>query len=110
MWRNFVSPEGRQMALLVIQLVCGLVVKSTSWFRTIEMVRLLENWSRLEVRAVIRFLWAKNVSVSAMSRPHVVKLCHSFQSDREDVESHNMTETAGQVLQRQKSPRDELQK
>ncbi|GFU59443.1 hypothetical protein TNCV_1176901 [Trichonephila clavipes] len=26
-----------------------------------EMERLIENWSHLEVRAVIRFLWAKNV-------------------------------------------------
>ncbi|GIX69139.1 hypothetical protein CEXT_111891 [Caerostris extrusa] len=28
------------------------------------MARRSENWSRLEVRAVIRFLWAKNVSAS----------------------------------------------
>ncbi|GFS78070.1 hypothetical protein TNCV_4548601 [Trichonephila clavipes] len=28
------------------------------------MARRIGNWSRLEVRAVIRFLWAKNLSVS----------------------------------------------
>ncbi|PRD26724.1 UNVERIFIED_CONTAM: hypothetical protein NCL1_37357 [Trichonephila clavipes] len=49
------------------------------------------NWSRLEVRAVIRFLWGKNVSESAMSRQHVAKLCHSLQSGRQDVESRSMT-------------------
>ncbi|GFT98952.1 uncharacterized protein TNCV_3793431 [Trichonephila clavipes] len=47
------------------------------------------NWSRLEVRAVIRFLWARNVSAS--ERRHVVKLCHSFQSGRQEIESPNMT-------------------
>ncbi|GFT89588.1 hypothetical protein TNCV_1610741 [Trichonephila clavipes] len=61
----------------------------------IEMARLLGNGSRLEVRAVIQFLWAKNVSTSAMSRQYVAKSCHSFQSDRQDVESRNMT---GSVL------------
>ncbi|GFW51694.1 histone-lysine N-methyltransferase SETMAR [Trichonephila clavipes] len=60
--------------------------------------------SRLEVRTVIRFLRAKNVCASgihsqimavygeeAMSRQHVVKSGYSFQSSRQDVESHNMT-------------------
>ncbi|GFW83415.1 hypothetical protein TNCV_2545131 [Trichonephila clavipes] len=28
-----------------------------------------------------------------MSRQHVAKLCHSFQSGRQDVESRNMTES-----------------
>ncbi|GIX98303.1 hypothetical protein CEXT_362721 [Caerostris extrusa] len=32
--------------------------------QAIEMARLLENWSRLEVRAVVRLLWANNVSAS----------------------------------------------
>ncbi|GFX47033.1 uncharacterized protein TNCV_316561 [Trichonephila clavipes] len=40
------------------------------------MARLLGNWSGLEVRAVIRFLWAKNESTSPMSRQRLVKLCH----------------------------------
>lgn len=66
------------------------------------MARRLEKWSRAEVRAVIRFLWAKNVSVSeihsqmvevygeeAMSRHHVAKWCRCFKADREDVEHHN---------------------
>ncbi|GFU42344.1 hypothetical protein TNCV_4554961 [Trichonephila clavipes] len=39
----------------------------------IEMARRLGNRSRLEVRAVIQFLSAKNVSASAMSRQHVAK-------------------------------------
>ncbi|GFY14099.1 uncharacterized protein TNCV_3612881 [Trichonephila clavipes] len=51
------------------------------------MARLIGNWSRLEVRAVIRFLWANNISASAMSRQHVEKLCHSLQSGRQDVEN-----------------------
>ncbi|GFY28653.1 hypothetical protein TNCV_3440201 [Trichonephila clavipes] len=55
------------------------------------MPRLLGNWFYLEVRAVIRFLWVKNASASAMSRQHVAKLCHSFQSGRQDVESRNIT-------------------
>ncbi|GFX36322.1 histone-lysine N-methyltransferase SETMAR [Trichonephila clavipes] len=55
------------------------------------MARLLGNLSRLEVQVVILFLWAKNVSASAMSRQHVTKLCYSFQSGRQDVESRNMT-------------------
>ncbi|GFV48098.1 histone-lysine N-methyltransferase SETMAR [Trichonephila clavipes] len=55
------------------------------------------------MRAVIRFLWTKNVSASdihsqivevygeeEMRRQHVAKLCHSFQSSRQDVENHNM--------------------
>ncbi|GFW31461.1 uncharacterized protein TNCV_1288081 [Trichonephila clavipes] len=54
------------------------------------MARLLGNWSRLEVRAAIRFPWAKNVFASAMSRQHAAKLCRSFQSGRQDVESRNM--------------------
>ncbi|GFX45335.1 hypothetical protein TNCV_2096201 [Trichonephila clavipes] len=48
----------------------------------IEMARLLEKKSQKEVRAVILFLSAKNVSTSAMSRQHVAKFCHSFQSGR----------------------------
>ncbi|GFY29521.1 hypothetical protein TNCV_2626911 [Trichonephila clavipes] len=52
------------------------------------------------MQAVIPFLWAKNVSASAMSRQHVAKLCHSFQSGRQDVEG-----AADQVLQRLESPR-----
>ncbi|GFW97166.1 hypothetical protein TNCV_631711 [Trichonephila clavipes] len=55
------------------------------------MARLLVNLSRLEVGAIIRFLWVKNVSASAMSRRNVAKLCHCFQSGRQYVESHNMT-------------------
>ncbi|GFV02891.1 uncharacterized protein TNCV_3610201 [Trichonephila clavipes] len=54
------------------------------------MARLLGSWTRLEVRAGIRFLWVKNVSSSEMSR-HVAKLCHSFQSGRQDIENRNMT-------------------
>ncbi|GFX75327.1 histone-lysine N-methyltransferase SETMAR [Trichonephila clavipes] len=54
------------------------------------MARLLGNWSRLEERAVIRFLWAKNVSASGMSGQHAAKLSHSFQSGRQDVKSLNM--------------------
>ncbi|GIY78641.1 histone-lysine N-methyltransferase SETMAR [Caerostris darwini] len=67
------------------------------------MARRLENWSRLEVRAVIRFLWAKNMSSfdihsqivevhgkEAMSIQNVAKWCRSFQSGRQDVESRNM--------------------
>ncbi|GIY04084.1 histone-lysine N-methyltransferase SETMAR [Caerostris darwini] len=72
-------------------------------FRTIEMARRLENWSRLEVRAEVQFLLAKNVSASpihsqivevygeeARSRQHVAKWCRSFQSSRQDVENRNM--------------------
>ncbi|GFX53941.1 histone-lysine N-methyltransferase SETMAR [Trichonephila clavipes] len=72
-------------------------------FRTIEMARCLGNWSRLEVRAMIQFLWSKNVSASniqsqiveiygeeAMSRQHIAKWHHSFQSGRQDVENRNM--------------------
>ncbi|GFY27637.1 hypothetical protein TNCV_910881 [Trichonephila clavipes] len=55
------------------------------------MARLFGNWSRLEVPAVIRFLRAKNVSASAMSRNDVAKVCHFFQSDRRDVENRNVT-------------------
>ncbi|GFW17879.1 uncharacterized protein TNCV_1134791 [Trichonephila clavipes] len=65
LWRNFVPQSGDKWRYL-----------SYSWFA---------------VRAVTRFLWAKNVSVSAMSRQHVAKLSHSFQSGRQDVESRNMT-------------------
>ncbi|GFT80569.1 uncharacterized protein TNCV_5122761 [Trichonephila clavipes] len=67
------------------------------------MARLLENWSRLEVRAVIQFLWAENVSAfyihsqigdvndeEAMGRQHEVKFSCSFQSGRQDFESSNM--------------------
>ncbi|GFW40856.1 uncharacterized protein TNCV_4369041 [Trichonephila clavipes] len=60
------------------------------------MARLLGKWFRLEVRAVIRFLWANNMSASAMSRQHVAKLCHSFQSGRQDVESRSMTGSSRQ--------------
>ncbi|GFU59326.1 hypothetical protein TNCV_4198451 [Trichonephila clavipes] len=75
------TTEWRQRALLVIQLVFRLVMKVPRWFWMIEMAKLLG--FRLEVRAVIRFLWAKNMSASAMSRQHVEKLCHSFnQADR----------------------------
>ncbi|GFU50818.1 uncharacterized protein TNCV_2495221 [Trichonephila clavipes] len=55
------------------------------------MARLLGNWSRVEVRAMIRFLWAKNGFTSAMRKQYVVKLCQSFQSGRQDVESLIMT-------------------
>ncbi|GFT75320.1 histone-lysine N-methyltransferase SETMAR [Nephila pilipes] len=44
------------------------------------MARRLEKWSCIEVRAVIRFLWAKNVA----------KWCRSFQAGREHVENRNM--------------------
>ncbi|GFS81889.1 histone-lysine N-methyltransferase SETMAR [Nephila pilipes] len=66
------------------------------------MARRLEKWSRIEVRAVIRFLWAKNgaseihrqiVEVygdKAMSRQQVAKWCRSFQAGREHVENRNM--------------------
>ncbi|GIY51767.1 hypothetical protein CEXT_271401 [Caerostris extrusa] len=37
----------------------GVGGSDSSHFRTIEMARRSENWSRLEVRAVIRFLLAK---------------------------------------------------
>lgn len=66
------------------------------------MARRLENWSRSELRAVIRFLWAKNVSAAeihrqivevygaeAMSRQHVAKWRRSFETGREDVENRN---------------------
>ncbi|XP_035216035.1 uncharacterized protein LOC118189495 [Stegodyphus dumicola] len=66
------------------------------------MARRLETWSRIEVRAVIRFLWAKNVATSeihrhivevygdkAMSRQQVAKWC-SYQAGREHVENRNM--------------------
>lgn len=78
-------------------------MKVTRQFRTIETAKRLENWSLLEVRPIIRFLWAKNVSTSeihgpivevygeeAMRSQHVVKLCCSFQSGRKDVENRNM--------------------
>ncbi|XP_035228570.1 uncharacterized protein LOC118200722 [Stegodyphus dumicola] len=67
------------------------------------MARRLEKWSRIEVRAVIRFLWAKNVAASeihrqivevygdkAMSRQQVAKWCCSYQAGREHVENRNM--------------------
>ncbi|XP_035216761.1 uncharacterized protein LOC118190194 [Stegodyphus dumicola] len=67
------------------------------------MARRLEKWSRIEVRAVIRFLWAKNVAASeihrqivevygdkAMSRQQLVKWCRSYQAGREHVENRNM--------------------
>ncbi|GFV59348.1 histone-lysine N-methyltransferase SETMAR [Trichonephila clavipes] len=67
------------------------------------MARRLRNWSRLEARAVIRSLWANNVSASAvhsqimevygeeaMNRQHVAKWCRSFQSGTQDVENRNM--------------------
>ncbi|GFW33523.1 hypothetical protein TNCV_2210581 [Trichonephila clavipes] len=52
--------------------------------------------SFLEVRAMIRYLRAKNVSASAMSRKHAATLCHSYQSGRQDGESRNMTERGRQ--------------
>ncbi|GFX86388.1 uncharacterized protein TNCV_2562771 [Trichonephila clavipes] len=55
------------------------------------MVRLIGNWVRLEVRDVIRFLWTKNVSATAISRQLVANMCHSFQSGRQVAESHNIT-------------------
>ncbi|GFT06447.1 hypothetical protein TNCV_3355841 [Trichonephila clavipes] len=48
------------------------------------MARLLGNWFRLEVRTVIQFLCAKNMSISSMSRQYVVELCQSFRSGRQD--------------------------
>ncbi|GFW74254.1 hypothetical protein TNCV_2524581 [Trichonephila clavipes] len=51
----------------------------------------LGNGCRLKVRAMIRFLWARNITASAMSRQHVAKLCHCFQSGRQDDKSRNMT-------------------
>ncbi|GFW62781.1 histone-lysine N-methyltransferase SETMAR [Trichonephila clavipes] len=67
-----------------------------------EMARHLENWSRLETRAMVRFLRARNVCASdipsqivliygeeKMSRQHVSKWCHSFQSSRKDIENRN---------------------
>ncbi|GFT25249.1 histone-lysine N-methyltransferase SETMAR [Trichonephila clavipes] len=67
------------------------------------MARGLENWFRLEVRAVTQFLWAKNVSISniysqimeaygeeAMSRQHAAKWCCSFQSGRQNVKNCNV--------------------
>ncbi|GFY00558.1 histone-lysine N-methyltransferase SETMAR [Trichonephila clavipes] len=88
------------MLLPVIQLVCSKVIRR---FRTIEMARRIGNWSCSEVRAVIRFLRAKNESASAihsqimevygeevMSRQHAMKGCHSFQSGRQDVENRNV--------------------
>ncbi|GFT69374.1 histone-lysine N-methyltransferase SETMAR [Trichonephila clavipes] len=82
------------------------------------MARLLGNWPRFERRAVIRFLWAKNVSASdihiqivevygekAMSRQHVAKWCLSFQSEKPDVENRNM---AGSI--RSSFSRHELKK
>ncbi|GFY14974.1 hypothetical protein TNCV_235241 [Trichonephila clavipes] len=73
------------------------------------MARLLGNCSRLEVRAMNRFLWAKNLPESeihsqimevyveeAMNRQHVEKLCHSNQSDGKYVENGNMTVSSWQ--------------
>ncbi|GFX12826.1 histone-lysine N-methyltransferase SETMAR [Trichonephila clavipes] len=67
------------------------------------MARHLGNWSRLEVRAVIRSLWEKNVSASdiysqimevygaeAISRQHEAKWCHYFESGRQDFENRNV--------------------
>ncbi|GFT52157.1 histone-lysine N-methyltransferase SETMAR [Trichonephila clavipes] len=67
------------------------------------MARRLGNWSCLEVRAMFRILWAKNVSASeiysqivevygeeAMIRLHVAKWYHFFQSGRQIVKNHNM--------------------
>ncbi|GFS90676.1 histone-lysine N-methyltransferase SETMAR [Trichonephila clavipes] len=44
----------------------------------------------MEVRAVIRCLWAKNVPASAINKQHGAKICHSLQSGRQDAESRNM--------------------
>ncbi|XP_035207091.1 uncharacterized protein LOC118181956 [Stegodyphus dumicola] len=67
------------------------------------MVRRLEKWSRIEMRAVILFLWAKNVPASeihrqivevygdkAMNRQQVAKWCRSYQAGREHVENRSM--------------------
>ncbi|XP_035212130.1 protein GVQW3-like [Stegodyphus dumicola] len=67
------------------------------------MARSLEKWSRVQVRALIRFLWAKNVAASeihrqiievygdkAMSRQQVAKWCRSYQAGREHVKNRNM--------------------
>lgn len=72
--------------------------ESTGQFRTTEMAKRLENWFRLEVRTVIRFLWARlrirnsqtNRGIyheEATSRQHVTKWCSSFQSGRKDVDN-----------------------
>ena len=68
----------------------------------------LETWFRIEARAVIRFLWAKNVASSeihrqivevyggkAMSRQQVAEWCPSYQTGREHVENWNM-ESSGE--------------
>ncbi|GFT26459.1 hypothetical protein TNCV_3603251 [Trichonephila clavipes] len=52
------------------------------------MAKLFGNWSRLALQAVIRFLWANNVSSSAMCRQHVTKLRHSYQSGRQDAKNY----------------------
>ncbi|GFV45881.1 HTH_48 domain-containing protein [Trichonephila clavipes] len=84
----------------------------------IERAKLLGNWSRLEERVMIQFLWAKNVSSfdihsqivkvygeEAMNRQHVAKWCHSFQSSRQDDENRNMAGSS-----RPSSLRHELKK
>ncbi|GFV71719.1 hypothetical protein TNCV_3535071 [Trichonephila clavipes] len=58
--------QWRQMSLRVIQLVCRSVEKVSRQFRTIEMARRLRNWSRLKVRAMVRFLWEKNAPASGI--------------------------------------------
>ncbi|GFW73244.1 histone-lysine N-methyltransferase SETMAR [Trichonephila clavipes] len=71
--------------------------------QTIKIISHLENWSCLELQAMIRFLWANNKFVSdihrqifeiygeeALRRHHVVKWCRSFQSGRQDVDNRNM--------------------
>ncbi|GFU69317.1 histone-lysine N-methyltransferase SETMAR [Trichonephila clavipes] len=66
----------------------------------VKIARRLRDWSRSEARAVIRFLWVKNVSTStihsqiaevygeeAMLTQNFAKWCHSFQSGGQDVKN-----------------------
>ena len=91
------------MALVVLQRFYESVASVRSHLRATVVARRLEKWSRIEVRAVIRFLWAKNVAASeihrqivevcgdkAMSRQQVAKWCRSYQAGREQVENRNM--------------------
>ncbi|GFW14970.1 histone-lysine N-methyltransferase SETMAR [Trichonephila clavipes] len=80
------------------------VVKVPRRFSTIERTRRLGNWTCLEVRALNRFLWAKNLSASDIHSQIVdvygeeaMATCsemmsgsHSFQSGRKDVKNRNM--------------------
>ncbi|GFV54776.1 histone-lysine N-methyltransferase SETMAR [Trichonephila clavipes] len=73
-------------------------------YKTIKITRYLQNWFRLEERAVIRFLWGKNVSASGihnqivevygdelMSRQHVANGVALF---NQQVENLNMAESS----------------